>query len=487
MRYSLLSIGTVLGGGALIKGMIGFNARVEDAKNNVAAMLALAGKTGVNEQLKTAGDLYDRLRKRASELPGTTEEYIQAMSRLTYPIMTAGLGMQKLEDMTVATVVAAKGLGQGVKASLTDVVQGIEGRFSTNDFFLKALLEPQGFVGKDGRDRFKALSKKRRAEIIYEGLNQKAIVESAQLQAKSFTGQMDKAKEALFQFLGRVGLPLFTQLAKLLTSANKWLETNKASVERLADTIGGALGTAFTVVGEAIKFLMSNSDEAKAMLWALVIIAGAFATSMLLAFAPLLAAYARVATLVYLFIKLRDAIGTVGAVIAMAFGAALLFKFGAVVKAVKAIASAMWGVRTASLAAAGASALPSIPTSPTGTQLGMGAAGTPAKKGGKGGGLDAAGAFLPIAAAGFLNELTGGSIDMKSMTTWMQGQVGMTTPTVNVTPTNANIANVTSGDTVFNISGVKNAADLEAVMRRVVDEEGAKQLRHVQNAVGGTP
>ncbi|MGN6103660.1 MAG: hypothetical protein ACTHU0_01020 [Kofleriaceae bacterium] len=504
VRFALMGLGTYLGGGALFKGLIGFNARVEDSKNNIASMLALARKTTVVSQLQEANQLYENLRKRASELPGTTEDYIAAMSRLTYPIMTAGLGLKDLEDLTVNAVVAAKGLGHGVKAALTDVVQGIEGRYSTTDFFLKALLEPRGYEGAAGRKRFKALSKAQRAKELKEALSQGAIVESAQRQAESFTGQMDKVREATAQFLGRIGVPLFKALGDAIRRANKWLDANRATVDAVADTIGRVLGGAFSVLGTALEWLASNSEEAKAVLWALVFVAGVFAAKIALAWAlalgPIIVVIGRVAALVWIFNKLRDVVGDIGAALITAFGAALMFRFGAVVKAIRSMTAAMVGFgavsKSSALAAAGAAALPGARGAAA-----FAAGGPRAAKGGGGVGGGAMAALLaaggPVGVALGAAMLVDAVLPTNARVAELQEQGmpfwdAMTTmyresqnPTINQAAAGTTSAPISIGDTNISITGISSEQLNEELMRRVIAEERQKELRHIQNAVAG--
>lgn len=509
-RYSLLSLGALFGGAGLIKGLVGFNMRVEDAKTNIASMLALAGKTTVVSQLENANQLYENLRRRASELPGTTEEYVAAMSRLTFPIMSAGLGLKDLEDMTVNAIVAAKGLGHGVKAAMTDVVQGIEGRFSTNDFFLKNILEPLGYTGKEGRDRFKGLSKKKRALELQRGLTQPAILESAQRQSQNFSGQLDKIKEQTAQFLGRVGLPLFNALGNAISRANTFLEAHRADVQKVADTIGGVLVKAFGTLGDVFAFFTSGSEESKAILWGLVgvvtIFAGRLALAWLAALGPMGRVVGIISLAVYLFNKLKNSIGEVGAVVVSVFGVLAVARIMTMVGAVRNLTFAMLGLQTASKGAAVANGVTTL-MSGAGTMsaagaainsgalgFGLGPAGAAATRGGgglfaslMGGGAAGAMEALPmiavaLGAAYALSELTGGAMDLKkAMDDVRQAEIDKRYEAAK----DAGVT-VTIGDTNVHVAGMMSGETL-AEFKRVIEEEAENQLRHIQQALtGGT-
>lgn len=357
VRFGLMSLASMVGAGALVEGMISFNSRVQDAKNSIAGMLALGSKTTFASQLETADKLYESIRKKAAALPGTTEEYVQAMAKLTLPIMSAGMGLKELEDLTVNTVVAAKaGVGGAtVKTATTDVLQGIEGRFSTTDFFLKAILEPLDngkYTGEAGRKLFKGLSKGMRAKEIQRGLMNPVFADMGKAQGQSWSGQMDKMKEATAQFLGRVGLPLFKKLTVLLDRANTWLAANSAAVDAFADRVGEGLVAAFDALGDVVEWFIENQEWVKKGLVAIAVIIGVILVKATLAWlatwGPIMLA---VTALIEIFKYLQEKIGTVGAVIAMVFGAALLLKFGLVVKGIRSMAAAMGLYRAAAVAA----------------------------------------------------------------------------------------------------------------------------------------
>lgn len=506
LRTSMFALGGLAAAGGLVKSMIGFNSRVEDAKNNIAAMLGLAKKTSMTSELATASQLYDDIRKKAAELPGTTEDYVQAMAKLTLPIVSAGGSMEDLKDLTVSTIVAAKGGvgGATVKTAITDVLQGIEGRFSTTDFFLKAILEPLGFEGKDGRERFKALSKKQRFQKLQEGLRNPVFRELAEKQSQSWTGQMDKMKEATAQFLGRVGLPLFKALTKALTAANAWLGKNKDKVEAFADTFGKVIVTVFGAVGKVFTFLAEHGEFTKSLFMALAVVASFFAGKMVFAWlafaAPIMLVVGRITLLIYLFQKLKDKIGVVGAFVVTAFGAVLMMKFRGITTQIWAMARAMLGFGAATRAAgaaAGATAASSAINGMGGLALGpAGRAGATATGAGAAAGAAGAGAGAAAGGMGLLSAISlpflaamavdsfiprdekidsvlGNWDAMKAMTTG--GELGKLGAPIN------NSSTVINAPLTLNITGVKDADEAVAALR----EEHDKQMRHLQVATAG--
>jgi hypothetical protein len=421
VRSMLLSLGAAVAGGGLLRSMVGFNVEVESTRLNIQTMLSLAEKTSLADQANAAATAYEDLRKRASELPGSTIEYVQAFAKLVYPLRTAGVSLQKIQDLTVATVVAAKsGLGGAtVKTAITDVLQGVEGRFSTVDFFLKALLEPLGYVGTRGRARFKALSKEQRAAVLQEALSQKAIVESAMAQSQSLAGVWDKARESLLQFLGRVGLPLFNALKDALRSLNAWAARNQATLQSLATTIGSVVAGAFEVVRSVIQWFAEHGDATRALLVGLLVLVGAVAArasaAWIAARGPMLAAWALVSVGVYIFEKLSGILGDIPALIAAAVatgGIAIM------IRRVRELAAAWLAARAAAAAAPAATTASSAINGLSGLALGPAGRGAAVPR--SSGGVGAAGAGFG-ALGGALG--TAGAIGGAILATYAIGEV----------------------------------------------------------------
>lgn len=514
MRGAAMGVAAFFAGGALFRGLIGFNKRVEDAKLNVAAMLALAKDTSVTDQLTTANKLYDDIRKKAAELPGTTEEYVQAMSLLTLPLTRAGFDLEKLKELTVNTVVAAKGIGiTTVAASVRDVQQFLSGRFTSTDLFLKQLFGAEA-ESEEGRKKLKSGTVKDRAKRLEQALLKPQIAEAAKLQAQTFSGQMDKMKEAVAQFLGRVGLPLFKALTDLLQRVNKWLAANHEAVERVADAIGGGLMFAFGLVGDAIGLLVEHGDAARAMLqglaFVLAIIVGNWLKNWVMFAAPWLRIFAIVSGLLYIFNKLRGAIGDVGAVLVTGFLGLAVLRFRGFVAMIWASVRAMLGLAAATGVAAGAqstlmtraagAAAVSRWSQLAGGLMVPGAQGAAqfanGQPGAKGGGKVGAGAgllavasrvSLPLTAAGMINDLTGGSfgddhpfmrhlrgesVDLGAYSRKALGGSG---------GDDAAIKQSINAPVTININGVKGAED--AIRELQVEQE--KSMRQWQKAFAG--
>jgi hypothetical protein len=243
------------------KALIGFNATVEDTKNQIAGMLALSKKTDLSAQIGVADRLYGNLQKRAASLPGTTSEYVQMLGSLTQPLSAAGATLKEMEDLTVNSVVGAKALGIAWDVASRDIDQALRGQFRSTDAFTGKLLGSMGYSGEEGRAKFNAMGAGQRKEALQAALMQKQLTQLAAAQGASFGGMLSTLQDTVEQFLGKVGAPLFRVITAELKQWNAWISSNEAKLEGMAQTIGGGLVTGFQAIRETIAFLVSHIDE----------------------------------------------------------------------------------------------------------------------------------------------------------------------------------------------------------------------------------
>lgn len=318
MKAGLAGLAVYFGGGFLGKALVGFNANVQDTKTQIAGMLALTKKTDLADQVAVADQLYANLQRRAASLPGTTAEYAQMLGAVTQSITDAGLGLQDLEDITVNAVVGAKAFGIAWDVAARDIDQALRGQFKSVDAFSGKILGSAGFKGESGRERFNALSAKRRGEVLKAALTQKQLTQLAERQGQSFRGILSTVQDAFQQFFGRVGAPLFKAISEELKSWSVWLEANRARVDAFADAMATGIVRALDLVKAAImgvvgvvEFFIEHAELGQAVLIAFGAVLTAFAAraalAWIIAFAPLAIAFAKITLFVLVVRRLVDA------------------------------------------------------------------------------------------------------------------------------------------------------------------------------------
>lgn len=277
---ALAAIGGVFVGsrvfGAGKSALIDFNATVQDTKNTIGGMMALATKSDLNDNLARADRLYSNLQRRAATLPGTTAEYVAMAGMITQPIMDAGLRMKDLENLTVATVVGAKSLRVEAGAAARDIDQALRGQYHSVDVFTGKLLGAMGYSGEAGRKKFNALDAQKRASELMKAVDTKQIRQLAEAQGGTFTGVMSTLQDNFEQLAGKVGKPLFEAVTKEIKSWVDWLGKNQAKIDAFAKTVGEGLVSGFRSIKSAAMWVVDHAETLLTIgkVWAGVKVAG---------------------------------------------------------------------------------------------------------------------------------------------------------------------------------------------------------------------
>lgn len=329
-RRVALGFGAVFGGRLLGKAFIGFNMQVEDAKNQIASMLAVAKNTSLNSQLKEANDLYDGLRLKAAELPGETQDYVKMLGMLVDPLARAGASTKEMQDITVASMITSKSWGDQWQAAARDLGEFINfGKINKVDRYLRRFLSGTGIDATDeGRKKAEAMGREGRMRLVRDASNRSQIKEMQTLLANSFSGRVDKVKDSLRQIMGKIGEGLFNSLKGPLSKLADWLDSNKGTIMVWAEDVGSYIAGAFEAMQAGVEWLMDHQDILAAILTAIgvqfTLMAARAIVAWLAAAWPMLAG----AGLFLMFQKLFKVLGPIPTIMLAIGGAALLMWMG---------------------------------------------------------------------------------------------------------------------------------------------------------------
>jgi hypothetical protein len=252
--------GAAFGVRAAAKSLIGFNASMEQSKIQIQGMLTLGGKMDSAMANTKATQLFKDLQKHAKASVGTTADMVAMTSMIARPVMAAGLGMKDLGNFTAQAVVASKAFGIQSDMAARDIESAMMGQLRSVDRFSRNLLEPLGYVGDEGRKMFNELGASARAAKLKEALASPAIAEMAKQQAASFDGVLSTFQDGLQMALGRVGKPLFAALTEEIKSWSAWMDKNKATLDKMGQSIGRGLVKGFKVVKGVLGFMVDHAS-----------------------------------------------------------------------------------------------------------------------------------------------------------------------------------------------------------------------------------
>lgn len=246
-------------------GLIGANAQLEQMRLNMATVLGIGRNTSLAEQFDNADAVIARLRNEMAQIPGTTQEAVQAANDLAIALAPLGKTDDELVDLSKSVVVASKAFGEQLDVALRDFRQGIQRGVESDDPFGRALLSVVGMADEAGRAKFKALTPQERAKIFEEALGQKAIQDAAGEYSKTFGGMLDFITNDIRMKVQAIGTPIFAFTKRVLEGFNRVAEGTK-TVQAALITLGGV---ALVVFG---PFLLKMALVAAALGLVLVIV-----------------------------------------------------------------------------------------------------------------------------------------------------------------------------------------------------------------------
>ena len=300
-----------VGGGWLTKGLIGFNSEMENAKNQIAGMLAFATKTPLTAQLERASTLYDDLRKKAAELPGSTADYVSMLGLIAQPLAKAGASNEQMIDVTSKSFVLAKAMGRTWQEAGRDIRDFINnGNLFARDQFLRTILSPEGYDADDkSRAKLRAMSIQDRVALLQKAEANPASKGLMDAMGSSLTGRTERVVDTLKLTVAKAGEALFGSVKDSMTKLAAWLESNQGRIQAWAATVGEYINLAFLAFRDGIQWVIEHGDVLKAIL---ITLGGAFvilAVKALIGWAAVLWPLAVGAGLVYLIVKIHDALG----------------------------------------------------------------------------------------------------------------------------------------------------------------------------------
>jgi uncharacterized protein YjbJ (UPF0337 family) len=325
------AVTAVFAGRALGGALLGFNMKVEDAKNQIAAMLALGGQTTLNSQLERSNKLYDMLRTKAADLPGETQDYVNMLQLIAQPMARANLSLEAMRDITSGSFVFAKGMGiswQEAGRDLRDFIN--QGKLTTRDKFLLAMLEGTGLDATDqGRAKAKKLGVAGRAQLMQKQTTGPLATEVTDRLSNSFTGRYENVVDNIKQTIGKVGEGLFESLKVSLTDVAAWFKTNKVEIQAWAAKVGAVIATVFDTIQIGVSWLANHQDILLSFLAAIGMMFAKMAITAIVSWMAVAWPLFAGAGLFWMFLKIKEHIGLLPAVM-FAVGAAALLMWLAV-------------------------------------------------------------------------------------------------------------------------------------------------------------
>lgn len=255
-----------------VKGLIGFNANVQNAKIGLSAMLQ--GNLGGTWETATenANKLYLEFQKFSTETPVTTQEILMFGKAVAVATFQAGGSIKDMTTITEKGVIAAKAFGYESAYTALEISEMLSGNVSQRMMFAKQMLG----MAHVSMEEFRQMGATKRLNLVRTTLDSEAMRNAQTEFAASWTGATSTLEDKLQIGLGAVGLPLFKAATAEIQRWNTWLSANERTVANIAHSVGDSIAKGFSVMKDAIGFLVEHREALMAMgkIWLAVKVAG---------------------------------------------------------------------------------------------------------------------------------------------------------------------------------------------------------------------
>jgi len=236
--------GIAAGIGAATYGVYDLNNKLEVTKMSLAAIFNAQGVSpNIENGLRRAGKLVEKMRTNANELPGEFSDLVGIFQSGINSALNSGLTATTFEKMSAQAMAAGAAMTLPLDMVGRELSQLLQGRAGAHNVFGSQLgIHAQGFNDKTASER---------AKIIAEQLKkyEPAIVAFGKTFDAIWSTSISNGK----QFLQIATEPLFESAKDTLSEINTWFTANKGDIIQWGKDLGKSLKEGFLQGKEFVK------------------------------------------------------------------------------------------------------------------------------------------------------------------------------------------------------------------------------------------
>lgn len=256
LKTALVGLGA---GAALLAGkrmLIDYNSEIDQMKIGMSTVMSMQMHKPFQAARKEADLLVTNLQELAKKSPATTKDFVEMASSIAPAVAMMGGGIGKLESLSAGAVTAGLATGTRADVAALDIQQMLMGTVSMRDRMARQLISSKGM----DHTEFNKMGAKERAGMTEELLNSPALKAAADAMGASFAGQVSTFKDQLQIAIGKVGLPLMTQMTSQVQKWNTWIERHPREIARYTKQLSGMLTSSFNFLRETAAFFVEHKE-----------------------------------------------------------------------------------------------------------------------------------------------------------------------------------------------------------------------------------
>jgi len=267
LRVTQTLIGTAAFAGAaygsfrLAKSVVSANLELEKMKYGIGAILLQSQKLGyipgnkykdMNDSLKEAEGVYQRLYVYAQKAVGTADDYTSAWRDIAMSVSKAGGGIADIERVAQLIVPLSKQLGLIPENAYRDIQQYLTGRMTVRDVVPR-------MIGLGNDPNYAKMTDSERLSKLITALESGR--EGAKAYEKTFEAQADTFKSLFVQLQREGGKGLFDQIKQDMMAFNQKFLGNEKQIYEVARSVTSEFTNMYIHVKDAAVWTAENFDK----------------------------------------------------------------------------------------------------------------------------------------------------------------------------------------------------------------------------------
>lgn len=247
--YAGLRVGIQMFQG-LASSAVKYTADLEKTKIGLTSVLSAVEGIGWSKAGDMAEKQFQRLREASITSPATPQEMINIFSGIVGPLRSAGTEMDRIREITKATVLASGALGVDYAQAQRDINMMARGTAGA-DVKLFSMLRATGAIAEDAKTFNTQLSQAERVSKIEAALSK--FAGSGDAFGKSWAGVTSTFKGIVDELKRAAVAPVLKAVGRQLGGFNSLLIKNNELITKTLTGLGERAGAAVEAAGERIR------------------------------------------------------------------------------------------------------------------------------------------------------------------------------------------------------------------------------------------
>lgn len=222
--------------GTAVRGIVGLNSSIDDAKNGLATLYSALTGADIGSSFRAASKDIQGLQEDARRGIGELSDYTESFQRILAPGLSAGASREQLRELTRNAIAATGASGRGLWQAGADVQQALTAGAAQRTTPIVSMALAAIGTTEEAFNRLKPAERITELTRAFQSFGP-----GVALMGQSWSAQASTFSDTLKSIARTVSRPLFDAWLERLRQANAWLDAHRMQIEDIATRWGAKL------------------------------------------------------------------------------------------------------------------------------------------------------------------------------------------------------------------------------------------------------